>query len=90
MAVKHGTVSLGTAATSMLNLTETDGNVGQSIIVSIDSDTAYLGASNVTSSSYGYLLTSGVAIALDLPPDNQVYGIAASGTVTARVLAIGA
>lgn len=90
MAVKHGTVSLTTGATSMLNLTETDGNVGQSIIVSIDSGTAYLGASNVAGSAYGYALTSGVALALDLPPNEVLYGIAAAGTVTARVLAVGA
>jgi hypothetical protein len=90
MAVKHGTVSLTTGASAMLNLVETDGNVGQSIIVSIDSGTAYLGASNVAGTAYGYALTSGVALSLDLPPNEILYGISASGTVTARVLSVGA
>lgn len=89
MAVKHNRISVGTAAT-LLNLTETDSQPGQQLVASVESGTVFLGGSAVTSSSYGFVLTPGIAFATDLSSGEQLYAAASSGSVTVNVIAAGA
>jgi hypothetical protein len=49
----------------------------------------YVGPSGVTTGN-GYLLTAGVEYYFDLPGDDALYGVAASGTVVVPVLRTGA
>lgn len=90
MAVNHKVVDLTTSSAITLNVSETDGNPGQSIIVSVDSGTAYIGGPTVgtAGTAYGFALASGAALAFTLNPGQTVSAIAAAGTVRCRVLAL--
>lgn len=92
MAIGHQNVSVGTTAT-LLNGVETDSIRGQSLLIQNQSTTAsvFIGASNVTTSAYGFELkastaTALTAIAIDLAAGESLYGIVASGTITVNVL----
>ena len=89
MAVKHNRISVGTAATE-LNLTETDSQPGQQLVASVESGTVFLGGSAVSSTSYGFVLTPGIAFASDLSSGEKLFAAAASGSVTVNVIAAGA
>jgi hypothetical protein len=48
----------------------------------------YLGNSDVTNSSYGYIIHAGASISLDLLPGDEIYAIAPAGTPRIAVLAL--
>lgn len=89
MAVSTRTVSVGTTATQ-LDAAEADANTGYSILVrNAGTSTIYLGGSDVDTSTKGYPLAAGESVAFDLYLAEHLYGIVASGTVSATVLQSG-
>jgi hypothetical protein len=90
MAVKSRAVSVGTTATALDTVDESDSQMGSSIAVyNNGASTVYVGGSDVTTSN-GVPVAAGSwgpSISLDGP--ERVYGIVASGTVEVRVLEAG-
>lgn len=92
MAVEHARVSVGTTAT-LLSTSVTPGasmpTVAHSVAVQSPSDASasvFIGGSGVTTSSYGFELTAGSAIAFDLAAGESIYAVVASGTETVNVV----
>jgi hypothetical protein len=86
MALTHGLVSIGTTATLLSALAA--GRDGQTVLVQNPSGGAsvYLGGSDVTTNSYGYVLVGGADLSIDLLFGESLYGVVASSTQTVRVL----
>ncbi len=86
MALSHAIVSVGTTATLLSS--STAGRDGQTVLVQNPSGgaTVYLGGTGVTTSSYGFLLESGVAFAIDLQDNESLYGVVASSTQSVSVI----
>lgn len=53
-----------------------------------DSGYVYLGASNVSTSSYGYKLYPGQGFTVEMSSLNRIYAVCSSNTMTASVLVI--
>lgn len=91
MAVSSASVTVSTSATA-LNQADTDdnpGKTGQSILVrNVGANTIYLGGSGVTTVN-GYPLGVGSDVAVQLAPNETLYGIVAASTESARVLVQG-
>jgi hypothetical protein len=99
MALTHSVVTLNSSTATALN---TDAVVTTSIeprnkwqygTISIQNTdgtiTVYLGASNVSSTSYGVQLVAGASVTLDsLGPEEVIYAIAASGTPKVALLMV--
>ena len=86
MALSHERVSVGTTAT--LLSTVVAGRDGQSVSIQNPSggSTTYLGGAGVTSSAYGYELTAGSSMSIDLKFSEALYGVVASSTNTVNVI----
>lgn len=91
MTVKHSTVSVGTTAVSLTAaVAEADNTYGRSLVAYNEGTaTVYIGGSDVTTGAYGYPLAAGGEIALDVAGSDEPFAVAASGTVTLRVLHLG-
>lgn len=90
MAISQARVSVGTTATLLDNFTETDSVRGNAIVVqNLGTASVYLGNASVTTSTYGYELKANSSLAITLQPEETLYGVVASGTVTVNVLAQG-
>lgn len=89
MAFKSTQKSVTTTA-SVLNQAEGDYIDGASLLVKVPAGgaTIYVGGSDVTSSN-GYAVAAGEALACDVDPAERLYAVTASGTQTAYVLARG-
>lgn len=53
-----------------------------------DSGYIYIGASNVSTSSYGYKLFPGQAFTVELSAFNRIYAVCSANTMTAALLVI--
>jgi hypothetical protein len=86
MAIAHAQVSVGTAATILS--AGVAGRDGQTVLIQNPSGgtSVYLGAANVTSSLYGYILVGGTDFAIDLQDSEGIYAVTASGTQTLNIL----
>ena len=86
MALAHGIVAVGTAAT--LLSAATAGRDGQTVLVQNPSGGAnvFLGGTGVTTASYGYLITAGSAFAIDLQAGESLFGVVASSTQNVSVI----
>jgi hypothetical protein len=91
MAIKHSKVDVGTTAVSLTaGVSETDNTYGRSLVATNEgAATVYVGGSDVTTTSYGYPLVAGGELALDVAGSDEPFAIAASGTVTLRLLHLG-
>jgi hypothetical protein len=87
MALSHGIVSVGTTATA-LNASLNGGKDGSRISVQnpTGGSTVYLGASGVTTSSYGFLLAAGTTFSIELNQGEALFGVVASSTQSVAVL----
>ena len=99
MALTHSVIALNASTATLLNndpavtVGPETRNTWQYGSVSIQNTDAsivvYVGASNVTSTSYGVALAAGASITLDsLSPSEKVYAIAASGTPKVATLMV--
>ena len=88
MAIKSAVVSVGTAAVQ-LNAPDADSQAGESVVI-YNAGTAaiYLGGSAVTSAA-GFPLGGSATIAITLDGGENIFAIAASGTVSTNVLTQG-
>lgn len=86
MALGHQQVTVTTDPT-LLSAVEA-GRDGQTVLIQNPAGavTVYLGASNVSTANYGYLLTNGTDFAIDLQVDEAIYGIVASSTQVVNIL----
>jgi hypothetical protein len=86
MALTHGIVAVGTAAT-LLSAAEA-GRDGQTVLVQNPTGGAnvFLGGAGVTTTSYGYLITAGSAFAIDLQNGESLFGVVASSTQNVSVI----
>lgn len=90
MAINQARVSVGTSATLLDNFTETDSVRGTALVVqNLGTASVYLGNASVTTSTYGYELKANSSLSVTLQPEETLYGVVASGTVTVSVLAQG-
>jgi hypothetical protein len=89
MAINHQVVALNASTATSVSPAQAPYETRYSISVqNVDSGiTVYLGASNVTSSSYGYKLLAGQSFSVDLLASDQLYAIAASGTPNVAIFA---
>lgn len=87
MAVDGRRVTVGTSATR-LDTADTDSVSGKSITVKPDTTAIDLGDDTVTSGS-GFEVAGDATLTVDLASGEELYGIAASGTVTVHVLESG-
>jgi hypothetical protein len=99
MALSHAVVTLNSSTPTLLNSNPTitvgpeTRNTYQYGSISIQNTDAsiivYVGASGVSSTSYGVSLAAGASITLDsLGPSEKVYAIAASGTPKVATLLV--
>ena len=88
MAVKHAVVVVGTTPV-VLNATEQAGDSSQSLLVSVETGTIFVGGEGVTTTVYGAKVTATSPLALDLGAYDRLYAVAASN-VNANVLYVGA
>jgi hypothetical protein len=85
MAVRHYQVSVTTSAaaigaTDTYDVRERDGGGRTIIVQNTGSVTVYLGASGVTTTTYGHKLVADGVLQLFLTDDDALYVIAASST----------
>jgi hypothetical protein len=86
---QHRIVSLNSSTATRLTPVGGHGGMTLTIQNSTASDTVYIGGdADVTSSSYGFKLAAGAAIAIDLPSSYPLWAIG-STTVNVSVLQIG-
>lgn len=89
MQTRHKIVTLSTS--SPVALTYED-NIQSSHTVVIqnnnDSGYIYIGAANVSSSSYGYKIYPGQGFTIEMSSLNRLYAVCSSNTMTAAVLVI--
>jgi hypothetical protein len=92
MALSHQLVTLSTSPTQLTLTTEEEipyASEFSIVIQNTDLDIAvFLGASNVSSLSYGYKLLPGTNFAADLAPDDEIYAVAASGTPKVAIIKV--
>lgn len=99
MALTHSVVTLNASTATLLNNdpavtngveTRNTWQYGSLSIQNTDASiTVYIGASGVTSSSYGVQLIAGASITLDsLSPSEKIYAIAASGSPKVATLMV--
>jgi hypothetical protein len=90
MAITHERISITTTAT-LLSAT-VSGRDGQTLMIQNPSagSVTYLGGAGVTSTSYGYALSPGSDMSIDLANGETLYGIVASSTNTVNVIRQGA
>ena len=86
MALRHERITI-TDEPTLLSAVEA-GRDGQTVLIQNPANavTVYLGSSNVSTTSYGYLLTNGTDFAIDLQVDEAIYGIVASSTQVVNIL----
>lgn len=97
MAIAHARPVVGTTAVDLVSSVpdrvgfSNPSGVARGIIVQnpAGGSTVYLGGPGVTSTSYGYALAAGADYANDLQPDDALFGVVASGSVTVNVLHTG-
>ena len=89
MQTRHKIVSLSTSTPTALTYED---NVQSSYTLVIqnnnDSGYLYLGADNVSTSSYGYKLYPGQGFTVELSAFNRIYAVCSANTMTAAVLVI--
>lgn len=89
MQTRHKIVTLSTS--SPIALTYED-NIQSSYTLVIqnnnDSGYIYIGASNVTTSSYGYKIYPGQGFTIEMSSLNRIYAVCSSNTMTVAVLVI--
>lgn len=88
MGVRHAVVVVGTTPVA-LNAVEQTGDASQSLMISVDSGTIFVGGSNVTTTVYGFKVTSTAPLAVDLGAYDTLYAVATSN-VNVNVLYVGA
>ncbi|WP_432482586.1 hypothetical protein [Kineococcus esterisolvens] len=93
MAADHTNLTVSTTAAS---LTRPPG-VGQSwstpravSMQNAGGASVFIGGADVTPASFGYELGAGDRVAFDLDPDDELFGITASGSVPVNLLFLGA
>lgn len=82
MAVSASQVSVGTSATSILDVGDS-GAVAE--ITNQGANPVFIGGSGVTTST-GYSLAAGATLRLTMSPEDEVFGIVASGSETVHVI----
>lgn len=90
MAITHERVSVGTTATQISS--NYAGKDGQTVSVQNPAAgaTVYIGGEGVTTTSYGFALTGGTDMAVEMQDGEKLYGVVASSTQTVNVLRQGA
>ena len=90
MAITHERVSIGTTATQISS--NYAGKDGQTVSVQVPAAgaTVYIGGEGVTTTSYGFALTGGTDMAVEMQDGEKLYGVVASSTQTVNVLRQGA
>ena len=93
MAIATQVVTLNSSTPTLISIpvaseTPYEHNAATTIQNIDGSITIFIGNSTVSSTSYGFALTYGQAVAFDLNPDDQLYAIAASGSPKVAVLAV--
>lgn len=89
MQTRHKIVSLSTSSPVALTYEDTIQS-SYTLVVQNNNDSGYvyIGASNVTTSSYGYKLFPGQGFTAELSAFNRLYAVCSSNTMTAAVLVI--
>jgi hypothetical protein len=90
MAITHERISVGTTATQISS--NYAGKDGQTVSVQNPAAgaTVYIGGEGVTTTSYGFALTGGTDMAVEMQDGEKLYGVVASSTQTVNVLRQGA
>lgn len=86
MAVRSRAVTVGTTATR-LDLAEGGQSSEGGAFYNAGSATVYLGGSDVSTAN-GFALAAGERIGVDLAQQDELYAVAASGTVEVRTLEV--
>lgn len=89
MQTRHKIVTLSTSTPVALTYED---NIQSSYTLVIqnnnDSGYVYIGASNVTTSSYGYKIYPGQGFTIEMSSLNRIYAVCSSNTMTVAVLVI--
>lgn len=89
MQTRHKIVTLSTS--SPVALTYED-NIQSSYTLVVqnnnDSGYVYIGASNVSSSSYGYKIYPGQGFTIEMSSLNRIYAVCSANTMTAALLVV--
>ena len=89
MQTRHKVVTLSTSTPTALTYED---NIQSSYTLVIqnnnDSGYLYIGASNVSTSSYGYKLYPGQGLTVELSSLNRLYAVCSANTMTAAILVI--
>lgn len=94
MAINHQIVTVDSSGTTLVSIPQANSipyekKVSISIQNLDQNNTAYLGSTGVSISSYGYALAPATAFAIDLLPGDQLFGVTASGQ-TAQIAVLAA
>jgi hypothetical protein len=86
MALTHGLVTVGVTAT-LISVVDA-GRDGQTVLIQNPSNgvNVFLGGTDVTSSSYGYLAVAGSAFAIDLQIGESLFAAVTTGTQVVSVI----
>lgn len=87
MATKHVTYTLTTSGTAYEIVPTTSGN-GHDITIQNNNASAnvFIGASNVTTSDYGFKLTPGMAIAFELDGHDSIWAVSSTSGATVNIM----
>lgn len=89
MQTRHKIITLSTTVATALTYED---NIQSSYTLVVqnnnDSGYIYLGASDVSTSSYGYKLFPGQAFTVELSAFNKIYAVCSANTMTAALLVI--
>jgi hypothetical protein len=92
MTLNHQLVALNASTATILTVPfASEPEFSATLTISIqnaNTSTVYLGASNVTASSYGYALAPGSTFTADLLPNDEIYAIVATGTPNVAVMRV--
>lgn len=91
MAVAHSTVTVGTAAVSLIDVNDTAGDkYSRTVLLSNPgTNSVFLGGPDVTTGDFGYELQAGGEVSIDLGVRDVPYAIAAAPGESVRVLHLG-
>lgn len=89
MQTRHKIVTLSTSSPVALTYEDTIQS-SYTLIVQNNNDSGYvyIGASDVSSSSYGYKIYPGQGFTVELSAFNRIYAVCSNNTMTASVLVI--
>lgn len=88
MAITHAKVTVATTATALNTALTKNGNptMTMSIQVPTGGATVYVGASDVTTTTYGYAIAAGGVLTIEMGQDEVLYGIVAASTQAVYIL----